>query len=202
MVAAREEPGGVRSEEAHERDRAAHGDRRSTERGAAAAEQLRGHVPYAQVEVRRLDLADLASVQEFAGTVDGSLDLLVNNAGVMALDRGRTVDGFETQLGVNHLGHFALTAHLLPALPGTTGAERLSDGDILVMCSASALDHLPAGIGAVLAWAPRELAAQQPDVLLDRLMLDTDVGSALLARYHAPTSYPPTNGDLMEEENR
>ena len=87
--------------------------------------------------------------------------------------------------------------HLLPAVPGTTGVERLSDGDVLVMCSASALDHLPAGIGAVLAWAPRELAARQPDVLLDRLMLDTDVGSALLARYQAPT-----NGDFKEEEDR
>lgn len=88
-------------------------------------------------------------------------------------------------------------SHLLPAVPGTTGVERLSDGDVLVMCSASALDHLPAGIGAILAWAPRELAARHPDALLDRLMLDTDVGSALLARYHAPT-----NGHCDEEENR
>lgn len=74
---------------------------------------------------------------------------------------------------------------LLPAVPGTPGVERLRDGDLLVMCSASALDHLPAGIGAVLAWAPLELAARHADVLLDRLMEDTDAGSALLARYRA-----------------
>lgn len=96
---------------------------RSTDRGAAAAKRVRDAVPYAEVEVRRLDLADLASVREFASGVDGPLDLLVNNAGVMALDRGRTVDGFETQFGVNHLGHFALTAHLLPSLLRAPGSR-------------------------------------------------------------------------------
>ncbi|CAM2929042.1 oxidoreductase [Prescottella defluvii] len=63
-------------------------------------------------EVRKLDLADLASVQEFAASID-SLDVLVNNAGVMAVPLRRTVDGFEMQIGTNHLGHFALTGLLL-----------------------------------------------------------------------------------------
>jgi NAD(P)-dependent dehydrogenase (short-subunit alcohol dehydrogenase family) len=58
-------------------------------------------------------LAVLASVRAFAQAWQGSLDVLVNNAGVMAVPRGRTVDGFETQLGTNHLGHFALTNLLL-----------------------------------------------------------------------------------------
>jgi NAD(P)-dependent dehydrogenase (short-subunit alcohol dehydrogenase family) len=81
---------------------------RDPERGERAAAGLAG-----STEVRRLDLADLASVRAFARAWDGSLDVLVNNAGVMAVPRGRTVDGFETQLGTNHLGHFALTNLLL-----------------------------------------------------------------------------------------
>ncbi|MEV8425638.1 oxidoreductase [Streptomyces niveus] len=82
---------------------------RDMERGKAAAAGLRG-----TVEVRRLDLADLASVREFAAAWQGELDLLVNNAGVMNTPESRTKDGFETQFGTNHLGHFALTNLLLP----------------------------------------------------------------------------------------
>ncbi|MEG3629741.1 oxidoreductase [Streptomyces poriticola] len=90
---------------------------RSETRGAAAVRRLAAEVPGARAELRRLDLGDLASVREFAGTLPyGHVDLLVNNAGVMALPYGTTADGFETQFGVNHLGHFALTGLLLPAL--------------------------------------------------------------------------------------
>ncbi|MEU7032862.1 oxidoreductase [Streptomyces sp. NPDC046237] len=90
---------------------------RSEARGAAAAERVRSDVPGAEVEFRPLDLGDLASVREFAASLPYErLDLLVNNAGVMALPYGRTADGFETQFGVNHLGHFALTGLLLPRL--------------------------------------------------------------------------------------
>ncbi|WP_067568402.1 oxidoreductase [Nocardia acidivorans] len=64
------------------------------------------------VQVRRLDLADLASVREFADGID-AVDLLINNAGVMAVPLKRTADGFEMQIGTNHLGHFALTGLLL-----------------------------------------------------------------------------------------
>jgi NAD(P)-dependent dehydrogenase (short-subunit alcohol dehydrogenase family) len=81
---------------------------RDAERGQRAAAGMTG-----STEVRRLDLADLASVRAFAGAWEGSLDVLVNNAGVMAVPRGRTVDGFDTQLGTNHLGHFTLTNLLL-----------------------------------------------------------------------------------------
>ena len=74
----------------------------------------------AQVTVARLDLADLASIREFAATWSathtGGLDLLINNAGVMGTPHRTTVDGFELQFGTNHLGHFALTGLLLPAL--------------------------------------------------------------------------------------
>jgi NAD(P)-dependent dehydrogenase (short-subunit alcohol dehydrogenase family) len=92
---------------------------RDTRKGDAAAKRIRQETPDAQLEVARLDLADLASVHGFADWYrehHGGLDLLVNNAGVMALPRTTTADGFEMQLGTNHLGHFALTGHLLPAL--------------------------------------------------------------------------------------
>ncbi|WP_353942446.1 oxidoreductase [Streptomyces sp. HUAS MG91] len=90
---------------------------RSAARGSAAVDRIRDEVPGAVVEFRALDLADLASVRGFAeGWAGRPLDLLVNNAGVMALPHGRTADGFETQFGVNHLGHFALTGLLLPSL--------------------------------------------------------------------------------------
>ncbi|MFC9846509.1 oxidoreductase [Streptomyces sp. NPDC060223] len=99
---------------------------RSEARGAEAEDRLVSEVPGALVEFVRLDLGDLESVREFAVTYERGydrLDLLVNNAGVMALPYGRTADGFETQFGVNHLGHFALTGLLLPTLLGTPGAR-------------------------------------------------------------------------------
>ncbi|GGX30940.1 oxidoreductase [Streptomyces chartreusis] len=82
---------------------------RDTGRGESAAATVNG-----SVEVRRLDLADLSSVREFAAAWEGGLDLLINNAGVMNIPEARTKDGFEMQFGTNHLGHFALTNLLLP----------------------------------------------------------------------------------------
>ncbi|MFE2285325.1 oxidoreductase [Streptomyces sp. NPDC059443] len=101
---------------------------RSAARGRAAEVQMRTEVPGADVEFMPLDLADLATVREFAqgyAQRHGTLDLLVNNAGVMALPFGRTVDGFETQFGVNHLGHFALTGLLLPRLLAAAPGARI-----------------------------------------------------------------------------
>jgi NAD(P)-dependent dehydrogenase (short-subunit alcohol dehydrogenase family) len=97
---------------------------RSEARGRAAVEQLKAEVPGAEAELSRLDLGDLASIREFGALFPYErLDLLVNNAGVMALPYGTTADGFETQFGVNHLGHFALTGLLMPTLLGTPGAR-------------------------------------------------------------------------------
>jgi NAD(P)-dependent dehydrogenase (short-subunit alcohol dehydrogenase family) len=93
---------------------------RDTAKGEVAADRIRAAGLDRSVSVARLDLADLASIRDFAaswsvGHPDG-LDLLVNNAGVMAIPRRTTADGFEMQFGTNHLGHFALTGLLLPAL--------------------------------------------------------------------------------------
>jgi NAD(P)-dependent dehydrogenase (short-subunit alcohol dehydrogenase family) len=82
---------------------------RGPARGERAAAGLTG-----DVEVRRLDLADLSSVRAFAAAWTGPLDVLVNNAGIMHVPAGRTADGFELQFGTNHLGHAALTGLLLP----------------------------------------------------------------------------------------
>ncbi|MFI0372531.1 oxidoreductase [Actinomadura sp. 1N219] len=90
---------------------------RSAERGRAAADRIRAAAPDVDVVLGLLDLADLSSVRAFAAEHgDAPLDVLVNNAGVMAVPRGSTADGFETQFGTNHLGHFALTGLLMDAL--------------------------------------------------------------------------------------
>ncbi|WP_406167644.1 oxidoreductase [Streptomyces canus] len=97
---------------------------RSEARGAGAGERLGAEVPRAEVQFARLDLGDLSSVREFAAAYPyDRLDLLINNAGVMALPYGTTADGFETQFGTNHLGHFALTGLLLPTLLETPAAR-------------------------------------------------------------------------------
>ncbi|OBH50412.1 oxidoreductase [Mycobacterium sp. E2479] len=83
---------------------------RDIDKGTAAAQQMTG-----DIEVRALDLQDLSSVRKFAEGVDAA-DVLVNNAGIMAVPYSMTVDGFESQIGTNHFGHFALTNLLLPKL--------------------------------------------------------------------------------------
>ena len=110
---------------------------RSVEKGEAAAAEIRGEVPDAQVTVARLDLADLSSVREFAAAHRRPLDVLVNNAGIMMTPKGTTKDGFETQFGTNHLGHFALTGLLLPALE-QAGAARV--------VTVSSIEHYPGRI--------------------------------------------------------
>jgi NAD(P)-dependent dehydrogenase (short-subunit alcohol dehydrogenase family) len=100
---------------------------RSEQRGNDAVGRLRAEVPDGQLSYRQLDLADLSSVRSFAAACDGGrLDLLINNAGLMAIPYAKTADGFETQFGVNHLGHFALTGLLLPRLLASPGSRVVS----------------------------------------------------------------------------
>ena len=120
---------------------------RDAARGAEAASRVRDAAPGASVEVGALDLADLSSVRAFATrVVDGEdgepLDLLVNNAGVMAVPARRTVDGFELQLATNHLGPFALTGLLLPALLRRPGARVVTVSSFVHRFGALRLDDL------------------------------------------------------------
>ena len=99
---------------------------RNVEKGETAAEEVRDAAPDAEVRVESLDLSSLDSVREFAErfrAADEGLDLLINNAGVMAPPRKETADGFELQFGTNHLGHFALTGLLIGAMDGRDDAR-------------------------------------------------------------------------------
>ena len=92
---------------------------RDQSKTTAAVARIAERYPAASLEVVPLDLGDLSVVSAAASTILAAherVDLLVNNAGVMAMPQRTTVDGFEMQLGVDHLGHWAFTAHLLPAL--------------------------------------------------------------------------------------
>jgi NAD(P)-dependent dehydrogenase (short-subunit alcohol dehydrogenase family) len=101
---------------------------RDMAKGEAALAEIRAHAPQASAELAQLDLASLDSIRAFADrfpseTAPDGLDLLINNAGLMAPPRRTTADGFELQLGTNHLGHFALTGRLLSTLTARPGAR-------------------------------------------------------------------------------
>ncbi len=100
---------------------------RNQDKATAAKERIEADAPKGSVEIASLDLSDLASVRAFAEAFKhehDALHLLINNAGVMMpADRQETLDGFELQFGVNHLGHFALTALLMDAIAKTPGAR-------------------------------------------------------------------------------
>jgi len=96
---------------------------RNMAKGEAARREIEAAVPGAALELEQLDLSSLQSVRAFAGRVAGAVDLLINNAGVMAPPRGETADGFELQFGTNHLGHFALTGLLIGRMEGREDAR-------------------------------------------------------------------------------
>lgn len=100
---------------------------RNAQKGKDAVNRIRNEVPSARVRFEQLDLANLKSVKDFAARMSQQvdrLDILINNAGVMVPPtRQETADGFELQFGTNYLGHFALTAHLLPLLRASAAAR-------------------------------------------------------------------------------
>jgi NAD(P)-dependent dehydrogenase (short-subunit alcohol dehydrogenase family) len=99
---------------------------RNKDKGEAAVRQIAQEYPEAKAELMELDLSDLASVRRFTDEFIGKygrLDILINNAGIMATPFGRTTDGFELQFGTNHLGHFALTGLLLDLIIRAPGAR-------------------------------------------------------------------------------
>lgn len=121
---------------------------RDPAKGQAAIDRIRRDVDGATIRFEHLDLADLASIAAFAQRFSeqcDKLDLLINNAGVMVPPRRlSTVDGFELQLGTNHLGHFALTMHLLPLLQAGTEPRVVSTSSIAASAGAIDFDDLDA----------------------------------------------------------
>ena len=123
---------------------------RDLEKGTRALADIRASAPGATVELLRLDLADLAVVEAAAEEYRarfGHLDVLVNNAGVMAVPYRATVDGFEMQFGTNHLGHFALGGHLLPALLAGTRARVVTVSSGMHKFGRMSWDNLDASSG-------------------------------------------------------
>ncbi|GAB2869397.1 oxidoreductase [Streptomyces deserti] len=158
---------------------------RDVERGRAAAATVHG-----STEVRRLDLADLSSVREFAEDWQGPLHVLINNAGVMMIPRQRTRDGFEMQFGTNHLGHFALTNLLLPHITDrvvtvSSGAHRWGG----VTIDFDDLD-LTSGYTPQRAYAQSKLANLLFTLELQRRL--TEAGSSVRALAAHP-GYAATN---------
>ncbi|MGW2746744.1 oxidoreductase [Streptomyces sp. NPDC001450] len=156
---------------------------RDPARGGAAAAKVGG-----SVEVRRLDLADLASVREFAARWQGPIDLLINNAGVMMLPEQRTKDGFEMQFGTNHLGHFALTNLLLPYVTDrvVTVSSGLHRGGVIHFSDV----NLRGRYSPTRAYAQSKLANLLFTLELQRRL--TEAGSAVRALAAHP-GYAATN---------
>lgn len=99
---------------------------RNLEKATKALNRIKSEIPDAKAEVIQLDLASIKSIHKFAEKFKKNykrLDVLVNNAGIMAVPYRETEDGFESQVGINHLGHFALTALLCDLLANTAGAR-------------------------------------------------------------------------------
>ncbi|MFI5733882.1 oxidoreductase [Kribbella sp. NPDC051587] len=159
---------------------------RNQQKAAAAADEIRAAVPDASLELVALDLSAQASVHEAAEKIlaaHSTIDLLINNAGVMAISEARTVDGFEMQFGVDHLGHWTLTALLLPALISTPNSRVVT-----VTSTAHHLGrpvdvdnpHLDGRYGAWRAYGQAKLANFHFGLGLDRQLKSAGAGTASL----------------------
>ncbi len=165
---------------------------REPARGQRAADRVVGAAPGASAESLTLDLAELDSVRRAAGRIaseHGRLDLLVNNAGVMAVPFQVTPDGFERQVATNHLGHFALTGLLLDLLLTTQGSRVVTVSSLAHRAGRLVLPARPANPAGYNRWfGLRQLEARQPAFHL----------RARLAGYArpgpAPWPWPPTRG--------
>jgi NAD(P)-dependent dehydrogenase (short-subunit alcohol dehydrogenase family) len=147
---------------------------RDKERTAQAARRIAAASPGARIEPSFLDLADLASVRRFAVDFQqrrGSLDILVNNAGVSGGPRRETKDGFEAHFQINHLGHFALTGLLWPALAARPGSRVVTVSSDIASSGRINFDDLQSirRYGFVAAYAQSKLANLLFACELDRL---------------------------------
>jgi len=171
---------------------------RDQAKGAGAVDRLRAQVPGADVELAPLDLADLASVRTFAAEFSAGhdrLDVLVNNAGVMAIPRRETADGFEMQFGTNHLGHFALTGQLLDRLLATPGVRVVTVTSMAARGAKIRFDDLQGRrhYGPWSAYGQAKLANQLFTLELDRRV----AGRADLVSVAAHPGYAATNLQMV-----
>jgi NAD(P)-dependent dehydrogenase (short-subunit alcohol dehydrogenase family) len=146
---------------------------RDQTKGADAAGRITGSVPSATVSLEPLDLSDLSSVRAFAAAIGekyAGLDMLLNNAGVMAIPRRETADGFEMQFGTNHLGHFALTGLLLDVLLARPGARVVTVSSAVAQVGRIRFDDLQGlrKYGKWSAYSQSKLANQLFTLELDR----------------------------------
>jgi NAD(P)-dependent dehydrogenase (short-subunit alcohol dehydrogenase family) len=149
-----------------------------------AVSRIRGEHPAASLEVATLDLASLTSIRSFAGSFAADhprLDLLVNNAGVMALPPRKTADGFEMQFGTNHLGHFALTGLLLPQVLRAAPARVVTLSSTVHVIGAMRWDDLQ----GTRAYGPWRAYAQSK---LANLLFAYELDRRLRAKGHAVKS--------------
>ena len=159
---------------------------RNQEKAAGAAGQIRAGVPDASLELVALDLSSQASVREAAAQILAAhdrLDLLVNNAGVMGIAEAKTVDGFEMQFGVDHLGHWTLTALLLPALlraPGSRVVTVTSTAHHMGRAVDVANPHLEGCYGPWRAYGQAKLANFHFGLGLQRELAKVGAGTASL----------------------
>ena len=168
---------------------------RNTEKGETVAERIRTAVPGALLDVAELDLSSLESVRAFAGHLLAqapTLDLLVNNAGIMMTPSSRTADGFELQLGTNHLGHFALTGLLIEALERGTNSRVVTLSSIAHKSGEIHFDdlQLDSDYSPTKAYSQSKLANAIFAVQLDRRL--RAAGSSIISAFAHP-GYSATN---------
>ena len=171
---------------------------RNQDKAQAARREILATVPTASLEVVALDLSSQASVKEAAAAVltrHDRIDVLMNNAGVMATPEGRTVDGFETQLGTNHLGHWTWTALLLPAVLAAP-AGRVVTLTSIAQHQGRALDpanpHLEGRYNPWRAYGSSKLANLHFAIGLDRRLRAVGASAIALAAHPGLT-----NSDLQ-----
>jgi NAD(P)-dependent dehydrogenase (short-subunit alcohol dehydrogenase family) len=159
---------------------------RNQEKAAKAEAAIRGGAPDALLEIAELDLGSLASVRAAAEQIlagNGTIDILVNNAGVMGIPERKTSDGFEMQFGVDHLGHFALTALLMPALLRADAARIVtvtSSAHHMGRAVDPANPHLHGRYGPWRAYNQAKLANFHFGLGLNRLLVEAGAPAASL----------------------
>lgn len=159
---------------------------RDQEKAAAAEREIREDIASASVEVVELDLGSLESVRAAAARITEShpgIDILVNNAGLMAMPERRTEDGFEMQLGVNHLGHWVLTARLLPAIlhaPAARVVSVTSTAHHMGRAVDPANPHLEGNYGPWKSYGQSKLANFHFGIGLQRRFEAAGIGAASL----------------------